>query len=106
MPRPLEVDAAYLRGHLEEMVQVTISDLVSDFLLLPRGEGFVEYGDFRDAYEVLKRRTRAFTDFTDRAVGQAVRENSRVFGVLRAILGMTPPEWAALARSERISDVG
>src|SRR5687768_3570777 len=69
------------------------------------GSSFIKYPDFRAADEVLKRHTAAFTDFTETAVGEALRENSRVLGVLRAILGMTPPEWAELARTEGMSDI-
>lgn len=102
---PFEVDQVYLRNHLEVLVSVTIDDFVSEFMLLPKGESFVDYPDFRAALEVLKRRTRNFRDFTDETVGVAILENSRAFGVLRAILGMTAPEWAELARNERESDV-
>ena len=103
--RPFEVDPTFLRENLDEMVQVTISDLVSEFLLMPQGAGFIEYAAFRDALEVLKQRTANFTDFSALTVGQAIRDNSRVFGVLRAILGMTPPEWAELVRTESTADV-
>jgi hypothetical protein len=82
------------------MVQVTISGLASAFLLLPKGPGFLEYADFRDAYEVLKQRTGNFAAFTPESVMAALHENSRAFVVLRSILGMTPPEWADLARTE------
>jgi hypothetical protein len=88
------------------MARVTIDDLVSEFLILPKGDDFLEYPDFRDALELLKQGTTNFTIFNDRTVLDAVRANSRVFVVLRAILGLTPPEWAALARSERGADVG
>lgn len=105
MPRPFEVDRTYLRDHLDEMILITISDLSSEFLLMPKGEGFIEFPDFRDALEVLKRHTQNFTVFSQATVGQAIRENSRAFGVLRAMLGMTSPEWADLARSELGRDV-
>jgi hypothetical protein len=103
--RPFEVDPAYLREHVEEMVDATFQDIVSEFLLLPRGPNFIEYPSFREAYEVLRQRTDGFQDFTLATVMEALRDNSRAFGVLRAILGMTPPEWAELARAERGSDV-
>ena len=105
MQRPFELSSDELRKRLEEMVQITISDLASEFLLMPMGSSFIKYPDFRNAYEVLKRHTAAFTNFTEPAVGEALRENSRVLGVLRAILGMTPPEWAELARTEGMSDI-
>lgn len=105
MPRPFEVNPVYLRDHLDEMVSATIADLTSEFLVLPKGEGFIEYQAFRAAYETLKRHTVAFANVDEGTVSRAIRENSRVFGVLRAVLGMTPPEWAALARSELGRDV-
>jgi hypothetical protein len=103
--RPFEVDGHNLRDRLEEFVNITIADLRSEFLILPKGRGFIEYIDFRDAYEVLKRITGSFTTFTPEVVHQAVVQNSRVFSVVRAILGMTPGEWADLARTELRSDV-
>lgn len=103
--RPFEVDRHNLRNRLEEFVNITIADLRSEFLILPKGRGFIEYIDFRDAYEVLKRITGSFTTFTPEVVHQAVVQNSRVFSVVRAILGMTPGEWADLARTELRSDV-
>lgn len=103
--RPFEADRAYLAQHLDEMVEVTINDLTSAFLILPRGENFIEYQQFRAAYEVLKRHTKAFHDFEARPIWEALIENSRVFCVVRAILGMTPPEWADLARAETGTDV-
>lgn len=105
MKRPFEVEAAYLNAHLDELVTATIDDLASEFLLMPRGAGFIEYPQFREAYEVLKKATVAFTAFDVTTVRLAVMENSRVLGVLRSILGMTPPEWADLARTELASDV-
>ncbi len=105
LQRPFELTPEELSERLEEMVDVTFSDLVSEFLLMPMGSGFIMYSDFRDAYEVLKRCSRAFEDFSTTAVSEAIRNDSRVVTVLRAILGMTAPEWAELARSEFDSDV-
>jgi hypothetical protein len=53
----------------------------------------------------MKRHTRAFTNFTEQTVHEVLSENSRILGVLRAVLGMTPPEWAELARVECDSDI-
>ncbi len=105
LQRPFELTSEELNERLEEMVDVTFSDLVSEFLLMPMGSGFIKYSDFRDAYEVLKRCSRAFEDFNASTVGEAIQNDSRVVSVLRAILGMTAPEWAELARSEFDSDV-
>ena len=99
--RPFQVDVDYLREHLDELVESTFSDLQSQFLVLPKGNGFVEYHAFQDAYEVLKRHTAGFANFSDATVWDALRADSLAFVVLRTILGVTQPEWADLARSER-----
>lgn len=103
--RPFELTPYELKQRLEEMVDVTFSDLVSEFLLMPMGSAFIKYPDFSEAYEVLKRETKVFENLSTTTVKRALEENSRVFGVLRSILGMTAPEWAELARSELGSDV-
>lgn len=102
---PFEVTDDYLHDHMEEMVDVTISDLTSQSLLLPKGDTFLEYTAFREAYEVLRRHTSAFEELHKDDVWQAMLEDSRVFCVVRSMLGMTPPEWAELACVERGSDV-
>jgi len=43
MQRPFELSSEELRDRLEEMVQVTTSDLVSEFLLMPMGSSFIKY---------------------------------------------------------------
>jgi hypothetical protein len=103
--RPFELERAELELRLEEMVDAVFSDLVSEFLLMPVGSGFIKYSDFRDAYEVLKARTNSFRSFSASKINSALLENSRVLGVIRSILGMTAPEWAELAHSELDSDV-
>jgi hypothetical protein len=103
--RPFELNSKELTDKLEEMVDVTISDLGSEFLLMPAGPAFIKYEDFRMAYEVLRKVTEAFTEWTEERVHSALLENSRTFCVLRAILGMTPPEWAELTRSEYSYDI-
>ena len=72
-------------------MDTTIADLQSEFLVLPRGEAFLEYVDFREGYEELKGRTSAFAEFDEAHVRDALTRNSRAFVVLRAMLGLTPP---------------
>lgn len=103
--RPFELNQEELKQRIEEMVTATITDLSSEFLLMPTGPGFVKYSDFQSAYEVLKKSTRAFRKFSFDAIRAALIDNSLVFGVLRSILGMTAPEWAELARVELNSDI-
>lgn len=103
--RPFELSQEELETRIEEMVSATISDLSSEFLLMPTGAGFVRYSDFQSAYEVLKRNTGGFENLTFETVRAALLENSLVLGVLRSVLGMTAPEWAELARVELGSDI-
>jgi len=67
---------------------------------MPKGVGFVEYERFQEAYESLKRATRGFKELTEPHVWDALATDSLTFLVLRAILGMTAPEWAYLASTE------
>ena len=105
MTYPFEVDPQHLDEHLDGFVDQVFADLQSQFLVLPRGGTFVEYPAFQNAYEVLKRRTGAFQRFTQDRVWAAMQENALCFGVMRTILGISPPEWADLARAETESDV-
>jgi hypothetical protein len=105
MPRPFDLDPEALNARLDQMVDATFADLQSQFLVLPKGEGFIPYPDFQDAFEALKRNTSAFASFTAETVQAALVEDSLALVVLRTILGMSPPEWAELARTERKVDV-
>lgn len=105
MPRPFELDAAQLERQLDEMVDATFADLESQFLVMPKGDGFIEYADFQTAYEVLKRHTGAFGKLNETTVWAALAEDALAFVVLRTVLGMSPPEWADLAKSDRDIDV-
>ncbi len=105
MPRPFEVTSEYLNGHLEEMVKSVFDDLESQFLVMPKGTNFIEYGDFQTAYEVLKRHTDGFRNLVTETLWASIEEDGLSFVVLRTVLGLSPPEWADLARSEFEVDV-
>lgn len=57
MKYPFEVSFAELEENLDGYVSAVFSTLESEFLILPRGEGFVDYPVFEQAYEVLKQAT-------------------------------------------------
>ena len=105
MQRPFEIATANLQDYLEGLVDATFSDIQSHFLVLPRGARFIEYCEFQRAYEVLRRQTNAFANFTEARVWAALREDSLCFSVVRTMLGVSPPEWSDLARSDRDSDI-
>jgi hypothetical protein len=98
--RPFEVSPEELAENIDEFVAVTFADLQSSFMVVPRGDAFAEYPRFRDAYLVLKRETSAFRDLSISTVWEAMREDGLAFGVLRSILGLTPPELAEIASQE------
>ena len=71
--------------------------LQSEFLVLPKGEGFLDYPAFERGYEVLKRRTSEFQTVNVQSLLETVSENPVAMIVIRTMLGFTPPEWAYLA---------
>jgi hypothetical protein len=100
LPRPYEASPEELAAHLDDYVESVFADLTSSFLVLPKGNLFVEYARFSEAYERLKAATAAFRELTVERVWAAAEEDSLVLLVLRTILGVTPPEWAELARQD------
>lgn len=101
MPRPFEVSPEEIASDIDAFVDTTFADLRYTFQEMPRGNNFVEYTRFRDAYQTLKRKTSAFRDLSADTVWDAMREDAMAFVVLRTILGMTSGEWGALAIDER-----
>jgi len=77
-PHPFEVAADDLASHLDEMVDVTFADIQSQFLIRPRGQNFIEFGSFQDAYEAQKQETDAFGRFNDETVWKALDRNALV----------------------------
>ncbi|MCX6908530.1 MAG: hypothetical protein NTY01_10865, partial [Verrucomicrobia bacterium] len=74
--------------------------LQSEFLTLPKGDGFIEYPIFEQGYEALKRATQSFRDLSPAPVIDTVHQLPIVFIVLRTMLGFTPPEWAYITSQE------
>jgi hypothetical protein len=98
--QPFEASPAELAADLDSYVAAVFESLESSFLVLPRGEGSVEYAQFAEAYESLRRHTAAFHRFTPEAVWSAMLDDGLVFVVIRTILGMSAPEWAYLTSTE------
>ncbi len=97
MPYPFEVSLQELQVDLETHVTGVFSLLQSEFLVLPKGEGFVDYPAFELGYEALKKTTGEFQTLDSGALADAVSLNPIAMIVVRAILGFTPPEWAYMA---------
>ncbi|MGQ9683577.1 MAG: hypothetical protein ACUVX9_13645 [Anaerolineae bacterium] len=105
MRYPFEATVEDLELHIDTFVDAVFSSLESEFLVMPKGKGFVEYQDFEGAYEDLKRGTDAFHDLRPEAVTAVADRNPRALLVLRAMLGFTPSEWAYAAAQHSGIDV-
>ena len=105
MKYPFEVSQDEVLANPENYVDAVFSSLASEFLIMPKGEGFLEYAAFASGYEALKSATKCFTQFTPARVFNAALECPVVLIVLRTILGFTPPEWAYVASSRKGVDV-
>jgi hypothetical protein len=104
MKFPFEATLPELEAELDSYVDSVFAALESEFLILPRGEGFVEYAAFEGAFQALKQATAGFTLLDPQRVLLAALEAPLVLVVLRAILGFTPPEWAYVtARREGVA---
>ena len=97
MKYPFEASIEEILNDPEPFVDAIFASLESDFLILPKGNGFVEYATFENGYELLKTTTHNFVAFSPDDVYGVTVQNPIIFVVLRAMLGFTPPEWAYLA---------
>ena len=97
MPFPFEVSFEELESDLDTYVDAVFGCLESDFLVMPKGDGFVDFPVFESGYEALKRATGTFRNVTVATVTPVVFETPLALIVLRCILGFTPPEWAYYA---------
>lgn len=97
---PFEVSPKELLHNLDRYVTATIESLGSYYLVIPKGDNFVEHVEFERAYRVLAKKTKQFSDFTFERVLEAVTEDSLVFVILRCILGFSPPELAHLTAQQ------
>ncbi len=100
MKYPFEVSFQEIETDPDPFVSAVFSCLESEFLVLPKGDGFIDYPVFEQAYERLKQATEEFSALTGDVVFDAVKETPLVLIVIRTILGLTPPEWAYIATQE------
>ncbi|MEW6182623.1 MAG: hypothetical protein AB1500_05520 [Bacillota bacterium] len=92
-----EVPFPEVEANLDTFVSAVFSCLESEFLVLPKGEGFIDYPVFEKGYESLKQATSGFKNIQVESVMDVVFQIPMCFIVLRTMLGFTPPEWAYIA---------
>ena len=97
MPFPFEVGFKELTSNVDTYIDAVFGCLESEFLVMPKGKGFVEFPVFERGYEALKRATGSFRNVTPDRVAPVVSETPIALIVLRCMLGFTPPEWAYYA---------
>lgn len=97
MPFPFEVGFDEVRSNLDACVDAVFGCLESEFLVMPKGDGFVEFPAFEIGDEALKRATGSFRHVTPDSVAPVVFETPISLIVLRCMLGFTPSEWAYFA---------
>jgi len=77
----------------ENYVDSIFSCLESEFLVMPKGAGFVEYPAFEGGYEALKTATNGFSVLDPVNIYPVIVSEPISIIVLRTMLGFTPPEW-------------
>ncbi len=97
MPFPFEVPFAELDANLDTYVDAIFGALSSEFLTLPKGNGFIEYPVFEQGYEALEAHDRRLPRYVGRTGDRTCFKVPVAFIVLRSMLGFTPPEWAYVA---------
>lgn len=97
MKYPFEADFSEIIAAPEPFITAVFSSLASEFLTMPKGEGFVDYPAFEAGYEALKMATGGFGVMSPTQLLPAVLETPICLIVIRSMLGFTPPEWAYLA---------
>ena len=99
MRLPFEASLDDITADPEPFIDSVFSCLESDFLVMPKGNGFVVYAAFEEGYELLKQSTDGFRELSVERILPVVLQKPISIVVLRAMLGFTPPEWAYLASS-------
>jgi hypothetical protein len=102
MKYPFEAKYEEIMENPEPYVSSICDLLQSQFLVMPKGEGFVEYPVFEQGYEALKQITSGFTIFSADLIFSVSISVPISIIVLRSILGFTPPEWAYIT-TQRMS---
>jgi hypothetical protein len=92
--QPFEVSFPEVLADPAPYIDAVLGCLASEFWVMPKGNGFVDYPTFDAGYEKLKHATKGFGEIVTARVIEAVIECPISFIVLRSMMGFTPPEWA------------
>ncbi len=84
---PFEAPSAEIQKDAERYVDAVFACLESEFLVLPKGAGFVEYPVFELGYEAIKAATNGFTEMTPERVFPVTVSEPISIVVLRSMLG-------------------
>ena len=90
---PFEVSLDEILQAPDGYVDAVFSCLESEFLVLPKGAGLVEYPVFERGYEAPKAATAGFSRLDPDSVYPVTVSEPISIVVLRSMLGFTPPEW-------------
>ena len=90
---PFEASPEEIFQDPETYIDAVFSCLESEFLIMPKGAGFVEYPVFEQGYEKLKTATEGFANLDPDKIFPVLVSEPISIVVLRAMLGFTPPEW-------------
>lgn len=101
MKYPFEADWNEIQADPDQFVSAVFSSLASEFLVLPKGNGFVEYAVFKEGYEALKKATSDFSIIAPEKLFALVNSTPISLVVIRSILGFTPPEWAYITTQRK-----
>jgi len=97
MPKyPFEASFDEILKDSERYIDAVFSCLESEFLIMPKGAGFIEYPIFERGYEALKTATRGFSELEPVKLLSVTLAEPISIVVLRTMLGFTPPEWGYL----------
>ncbi|MBM3189391.1 MAG: hypothetical protein FJZ90_11795 [Chloroflexi bacterium] len=97
---PFEATSNEIADSPDQYIDKVFSCLQSEFLVMPKGSGFIEYAVFERAYEALKAATHGFSAMEAARIVPTVLSHPIALVVLRTMLGFTPPEWAYIATQE------
>jgi len=105
LKQPFEVPFSEVQANPAPYIEAVLGSLASEFWVMPKGNGFVDYPTFDSGYEKLKQLTKAFKEIKPEYVLQAVIDCPISLVVLRSMLGFTPPEWAYITGQRQGVDI-